>query len=290
LSRIDYIKEKFNLPVQEAVADRGYGSGRIISELYARGIQPLIPLFRDLSGSAMPDGFQFIPDKNIILCPNGEELKHHTKKDQYKRLRYHVRSKVCLTCDHRKNCGARILNTKSKPRFVQRSDYQGVYELTAKQMNTSFFKQALSERFYKIEGLFSEAKRVHKLSRAQFRGRKNMQIQTLFTATVQNIKRMVTALAPKRTLYSSFSNLWLLIRPSVPYKESDPFKEPEFKSKVEAKIAISNYLGYPLAQLNSTQMEYINNLLSESLNKQIILRKVQDYFTLKIKETKGMIA
>ena len=50
------------------------------------------------------------------------------------------------------------------------------------------------ERFWKIEGVIGEAKNVHKLKRAQFRSRKKVQIQAYFTASVQNINRLVKSL------------------------------------------------------------------------------------------------
>ena len=45
LNRLDTIQEKYDMTIGEAVADRGYGTGTIISELCKRNIRPLIPLF-----------------------------------------------------------------------------------------------------------------------------------------------------------------------------------------------------------------------------------------------------
>ena len=88
-------------------------------------------------------------------------------------------------------CGANFLKQKNKPRYVQLSDFQSYYNTIKNHMKTPYFKAAIRERFYKIEGLFSEAKRIHGFQRAQFRGRKKMQIQAFFTASVLNIKKLV---------------------------------------------------------------------------------------------------
>ena len=69
--------------------------------------------------------------------------------------------------------------------------FNPIYNTINNHMKTPYFKAAIRERFYKIEGLFSEAKRLHGFQRAQFRGRKKMQIQAFFTASVLNIKKLV---------------------------------------------------------------------------------------------------
>ena len=58
-------------------------------------------------------------------------------------------------------------------------------------MNDPTFKKKMSERMWKIEGLFAEAKDNHGLARAKYRGRAKVQIQAYLTAMVQNLKRLV---------------------------------------------------------------------------------------------------
>jgi hypothetical protein len=61
-------------------------------------------------------------------------------------------------------------------------------------MRDPAFGEKLSERMWKMEGLFAEAKQNHGLSRARYRGRSKVQIQAYLTAMVQNLKRLVAAL------------------------------------------------------------------------------------------------
>jgi IS5 family transposase len=49
----------------------------------------------------------------------------------------------------------------------------------------------MSERMWKIESLFAEAKQQHNLSRAKYRGRVKVQIQAYLSAMAQNLKRLV---------------------------------------------------------------------------------------------------
>ena len=53
------------------------------------------------------------------------------------------------------------------------------------------FRKKLSERMWKAEGLFAEAKQNHGLARAMYRSRPNVRIQAYLSATAQNLKCLV---------------------------------------------------------------------------------------------------
>ena len=58
-------------------------------------------------------------------------------------------------------------------------------------MNEPEFRKRISERMWKIEGLFAEAKQNHCLARAKYRGRPKVQIQAYLIAIVQILKRLL---------------------------------------------------------------------------------------------------
>jgi Transposase DDE domain len=58
-------------------------------------------------------------------------------------------------------------------------------------MDEPQFKQNVSERMWKMEGLFAEAKQNDCLARAKYRGRTKVQIQAYLIAIVQNLKRLL---------------------------------------------------------------------------------------------------
>jgi hypothetical protein len=69
--------------------------------------------------------------------------------------------------------------------------------------------------------------------------------------------------------------------PSPPvsaFRDSDPFQEFTYPTAMLAKLAIAEYLGQPLAKLSPEQRQFINALLAETLNKKVILERVQQYF------------
>jgi hypothetical protein len=68
---------------------------------------------------------------------------------------------------------------------------QDVFDEVQLQMNEPKFRQKISERMWKMEGLWAEAKQNHCLARAKYRGRAKVQIQAYLCAIVQNLKRLL---------------------------------------------------------------------------------------------------
>jgi hypothetical protein len=65
--------------------------------------------------------------------------------------------------------------------------------------------------------------------------------------------------------------------------KSIPFEEKlidQFQNRFEAKQAISHYLNRPLATLSPAQLDYVDQIVGESLEKEIVMNKVRQYFTL----------
>jgi len=60
-----------------------------------------------------------------------------------------------------------------------------------------------------------------------------------------------------------------------PFADPDPFHELAFPSALEAKRAIADHLGLPLAKLSSEQLAVLNTLLSTTLAKQIVWEHVR---------------
>jgi hypothetical protein len=64
----------------------------------------------------------------------------------------------------------------------------------------------------------------------------------------------------------------------IKFQDPDPFNEFTYPNTIEAKKAISEYLGIPLSKLDSDQLEQINVILSESLKKKDVIDKVRSHF------------
>ena len=66
----------------------------------------------------------------------------------------------------------------------------------------------------------------------------------------------------------------------IPFKEYDE-SELFFKDPIDAKIAISMYLGKPLSILLDNQINQIEQFISESLCKKILMEKIKMFFTIR---------
>ena len=67
-----------------------------------------------------------------------------------------------------------------------------------------------------------------------------------------------------------------------------PFEEDRFifSNKIEAKKFISNYIGSPLAQMSRNYLQFIDNLLTETLDKELIIRQLDSYIAIEVHTNK----
>ena len=89
-------------------------------------------------------------------------------------------------------------------------------------MNEPEFGKKLSERMWKCEGLFAEAKQYHGFARAKYRGRSKVQIQAYLCAIVQNLKRLLFP------LYCWLIACWSRLTRTIPQARSIAMK-PEIR-------------------------------------------------------------
>lgn len=189
---LDHVKTNLGLPIQEAIADRGHGSGHIISSLQAVGIKPFIPLFSNRSGGAtnsVIQGFKYNKEQNTYICPANFALKPGKVTPQDYVL-YHSSVTNCRNCPITENCLAPKKKNKDI-RVITRHIHFDLFHEMKIEMETDMFKQKLTERLWKIEGIMNELKNYHCLSKARYRGLDNVQIQAYMAAIAINIKRLV---------------------------------------------------------------------------------------------------
>ena len=105
---------------------------------------------------------------------------------------------------------------------------QDLFDEVQAQMNEPEFGKKVAERMWKCEGLFAEAKQLHGLSRAKYRGRSKVQIQAYLCAIVQNLKRLLFPLycwlLDRRRSYSTNNP------PALPSHQSRPSTSCETKN------------------------------------------------------------
>jgi len=128
-------------------------------------------------------------------------------------------------CSQAATCPAKNRPT-SHQRFVLRSLDQDLFEQVQSKMDEPRFAERLSERMWKIEGLFAEAKRNHCLSRAKYRGPAKVQIQAYLCAIAQNLKRLLFLLYQTLAAWSLSQRIWPTPPASNPNRQLDFFNTP----------------------------------------------------------------
>lgn len=96
----------------------------------------------------------------------------------------------CIACELQTTCEAKQKANK-KIRTISRHVHQELFEQVRLAMKTELFQQKLTERMWKMEGIISEAKQRHCLSKAKYRGLMKVQIQAYMVASVLNMKRII---------------------------------------------------------------------------------------------------
>ncbi len=130
-------------------------------------------------------------------------------------------------------CTARTRKNSSQ-RFLFRSLDQDLFEDVQARMRDPTFDQKRSERMWKSEGLFAEAKRNHCLARAKYRGRCKVQIQAYLSAIVQNLKRLVIA------FYLWLVACWLRLTRAISQAQSTNRIKRKSVRQTSAKIDFFN--------------------------------------------------
>jgi transposase len=192
LEQIQRVRDRYKLTIDEAITDRGYGSAEIIQSLKEQGIKPYIPLRNRNCGrnSGSAAGLEYERERDRLRCAAGKYLSPNAG-NYWNRTRYSTAPGACRDCALASGCAAKSRPQAPHTRFVLRHNDQDLFDEVRAQMNEPDFGERASERMWKSEGLFAEAKVNHCLARAKYRGRPKVQIQAYLSAIVQNLKRLL---------------------------------------------------------------------------------------------------
>ena len=192
LGQLQRIRDRYQIAIREATADRGYGSAAIIRTLQGQGITTYIPLWSGRVGNSkyLKGELLYEQEQDRFRCPQGKHLTPNPALCGNQK-RYVSSSVDCQPCPRRSTCPTEARKKLPYKRYVRRSLDQDLFEEVQAKMEEPEFRKRLSERMWKVEGLFAEAKQHHGLARARYRGRSKVQIQAYLSAMAQNLKRLV---------------------------------------------------------------------------------------------------
>jgi hypothetical protein len=173
---------------QQVVADSHYGTSEVYRYLADEGIEAVISPRRtnNRPGFLTADDFRYDKERDCYICPQGKKLKLKCYQRTVHRKAYVADKTACDQCPIRTRCTTARLHGRLITRSMD--DYPEQASILVK---SDRGKRLLRQRQTAIEGVFGEAKTLHLLQRALFRGSNRVKIQLLLTATVLNLKRLL---------------------------------------------------------------------------------------------------
>jgi transposase len=185
---IERIWDRFALKPKRLAADTAYGTAEMLGWLVKRkNIAPHIPVFdraQREDGTLSRSDFEWLPDHNLYLCPNGKVLRT-TGRIHDGRTRYYRSSKTdCDPCALKARCCP-----KAPHRRIPRDIDEDARDVARAIQATPAYEQSRKDR-KKVEMLFAHLKRILKLNRLRLRGPKGARDEFLLAATVQNLRKL----------------------------------------------------------------------------------------------------
>ncbi len=189
---MDRQTERFGFDVEAVALDAGYLSVPICHELKKRNIFAVIAhrRFHPKKGYFHKWQYQYDPLHDLYLCPTKERLTYRTTDRKGYRM-YNSDPKVCCNCEYLMKCTESKNHTKVLTRHVWEDSKEWIHRNQLSWWGKEFYKR----RKETIERCFADAKELHGLRYARYRGRSKVLEQCLLTACAQNIKKMANYLA-----------------------------------------------------------------------------------------------
>ena len=126
-----------------------------------------------------------------VTCPAGQTTRQRQRLEDKHGFRYTFKATQCGDCALREQC---LRNAASKRgRTVIKNDYEAEYRKVQEKATTPEYAETRREH-PKIERKLGELARHHGHRRARYRGLRKVLSQSVLTALVANVKRIVSLL------------------------------------------------------------------------------------------------
>ena len=188
LDMVRWLRFRWHLRPRQATGDKAYATLENIKGLEEEGIKAYLPLpdWARRPGLYGPQEFTYLPERDVYVCPQGQELPKAATHYTSGAYIYRADAKVCNACPVKSAC-----TISPKGRRIRRPFDQAYVERVRGYHETRACKRAISKRKAWVEPLFAEAKTLHGLRRFHLRGIEKVNIEDLMVAAGQNLKRLL---------------------------------------------------------------------------------------------------
>jgi len=193
LDMVRWAHFRWRIHPEIAVGDTRYGTTMNIVGLENDGLRAYLPIsdygksYSTRTGFFSKDKFQYERERDVFVCPAGHELKLYARRPSSQILQYRAKAEVCHSCPLKSQC-----NDSKSGRSICQSFFHEHLDRVKQYYQTEAYQRAMRKRQVWVEPLFGEAKQFHTLERFRVRRLWKVNIQGVFTASGQNLKRLLT--------------------------------------------------------------------------------------------------
>ena len=179
---------RWQLRPRQVTGDTTYGTTENIVAIEDAGIRAYVPLpdFDHRTRFFGGDRFTYDPHSDVYHCPGDQELRFRKHKYTERTRVYQAPAAACNTCLLKAAC-----TTSARGRQVTRSFDEAYLDRVRAYHATEPYAKAMRKRKIWVEPLFAEAKDWHGLRRFRLRRLEQVNMEALFIAAGQNVKRFL---------------------------------------------------------------------------------------------------
>jgi transposase len=192
LDLVRWVCSHWQLKPKQATGDKKYGTVPNIVGLEQMGIRAYLPTmdFSQRTKFYPAERFQYDAENDQYLCPQSQVLRLYSRRNSEQVYIYAADASVCNSCPVKSEC-----TDSQSGRHIFRSYFQDYLARVKAYQETEAYQKAMRKRSLWTEPLFGEAKQFHRLRQFRLRGLTKVNIEGVWIATGQNLKRLIKATA-----------------------------------------------------------------------------------------------
>jgi transposase len=182
---------RWRIRPQRVIADTTYGTIDNIRALEGEeDIRAYVPLpdWEHKTAYYGPGQFRYDAGSDVYVCPEGTSLHPYRREPKAEKVEYRAEAAICNACPMKADC-----TPSNRGRQVHRSFHAPYLERVRGYHETEGYQKAMRKRKVWIEPLFGEAKQWHGMRQFRLRGLQKVNMEGLFIAAGQNLKRLLSA-------------------------------------------------------------------------------------------------
>jgi transposase len=184
-----HARARWHLRPRHLTGDKAYGTFEVIRRLEEQGIRAyvVLPNYDHLTAFFGKGAFTYDATADAYTCPGGEVLPYRSASRPQQLLVYRAPATSCNACPLKPRC-----TSSTTGRTLSRHYDEDFLDRVRAYQHTDAYHKARRKRQVWVEPLFAEAKDWHGLRRCRLRRLWRVNVQVLWTASGQNLKRLLS--------------------------------------------------------------------------------------------------